>query len=240
MALSTRRSFLKTGAAVSAYALMATRRGMALPFGLPLGLQLYSVRQELPKDYAGTLKKVAALGYRDVEAAGFYEHSAAEVKQAMSDAGLHCVSAHYPSAQLSTKLDEIIDFHKTLGAQYIVCSSPGHRNPPAQGSSDPRAAADSFGLLTGPMGEPGAALVYELSHSSEARASARRPCRRPGDSTGSTPPVYAAHSRNRWSALPDPALWPTRHGLPRCCRPCSMWQCRTTSSAARNGDIRRT
>lgn len=134
MGLSTRRCFLKTGAAVSAYALMATRQGLASPFGLPLGLELYSVREELPKDYAGTLKKVAALGYREVEAAGFYDHSAAEVKQAMSDAGLRCVSAHYPSAQLSTKLDEIIAFHKTLGAEYIVCSYPGHKNPPAPGA----------------------------------------------------------------------------------------------------------
>jgi sugar phosphate isomerase/epimerase len=134
MAFSTRRSFLKTGAAASAYALMATRQGVALPFGLPLGLQLYSVREELPKDYAGTLKKVAALGYRDVEAAGFYGHSAAEVKQAMSDAGLRCVSAHYSSDVLSKTLDDIIAFHKTLGAEYIVCSYPGHKNPPAQGT----------------------------------------------------------------------------------------------------------
>ena len=106
---------------------------MALPFGLPLGLELYSVREELPKDYAGTLKKVAALGYRDVEAAGFYGHSAAEAKAAMADAGLHCVSAHHSMDDLSTKLDEIIAFHKVLGAQYIVCSYPGHKNPPANG-----------------------------------------------------------------------------------------------------------
>jgi sugar phosphate isomerase/epimerase len=134
MALHTRRRFLQTGAAVSAYALMATRQGLASPFGLPLGLQLYSVRQELPKDYAGTLKKLAALGYRQVEAAGFYGHSAGDVKQAMADAGLRCVSAHYSSDVLSKTLDDILAFHKTLGAEYIVCSYPGHKNPPAQGS----------------------------------------------------------------------------------------------------------
>lgn len=134
MALSTRRSFLKTSAAVSACALMATRHGVASPFGLPLGLELYSVRDELPKDYAGTLKKVAALGYREVEAAGFYGHSATEAKQAFADAGLKCVSAHHSSDDLSTKLDDIIAFHKTLGAEYIVCSYPGHKNPPASGA----------------------------------------------------------------------------------------------------------
>ena len=67
---------------------MATHRGLASPFGLPLGLELYSVRDELPKDYAGTLKKVAALGYRDVEAAGFYGHSAAEAKAASTSVSL--------------------------------------------------------------------------------------------------------------------------------------------------------
>jgi sugar phosphate isomerase/epimerase len=133
MALSTRRQFLQTSAAVSACALMATHRGLASPFGLPLGLELYSVRDELPKDYAGTLKKVAALGYREVEAAGFYGHSAAEVKAAMAGAGLHCVSAHYSMDLLSKTLDEIIAFHKVLGAEYILCSYPGHKTPPAKG-----------------------------------------------------------------------------------------------------------
>ena len=134
MALSTRRQFLQTATAVSAYALTASRRAFASPFGLPLGLQLYSVRKVLPTDYAGTLHKVAALGYREVEAAGFFGHSATDVKAAMADAGLHCVSAHYPSDQLSTKLDEIIAFHKVLGADYIICAYPGHKNPPAKGA----------------------------------------------------------------------------------------------------------
>ena len=69
---------------------------MADPLGLPLGLQLYSVRDILPKDYEGTLRQLGAIGYREVEAAGFFDHSPSQVKQAMDHAGLHCVSAHYP------------------------------------------------------------------------------------------------------------------------------------------------
>jgi sugar phosphate isomerase/epimerase len=134
MALSTRRQFLQTATAVSAYALTASRRAVASPFGLPLGLQLYSVRKVLPTDYAGTLHKVAALGYREVEAAGFYGHSAADAKAAMADAGLRCVSGHYSSDVLSKTLDDILAFHKVLGAEYIVCSFPGHKNPPAKGA----------------------------------------------------------------------------------------------------------
>ncbi len=111
------------------------RLSFASPYGLPLGLQLYSVREELPKDYAGTLKAVAALGYREVEAAGFFGHSAPEVKQALSAAGLRCVSGHYPWPQLDGKLDAVIDFHKQIGAEYIVCAYPGHK--PGSASGDP-------------------------------------------------------------------------------------------------------
>jgi sugar phosphate isomerase/epimerase len=134
MAFSTRRQFLQTSAAVSACALMTTHPVLGSPLGLPLGLELYSVREMLPKDYAGTLKKVAALGYREVEAAGYFGHSAADVKAAMASAGLRCVSAHYSSDLLSKTLDEIIAFHKVLGAEYILCSYPGHKNPPAKGA----------------------------------------------------------------------------------------------------------
>ncbi len=134
MALTTRRQFLEISAAVSACALVGTHPVFGSPLGLPLGLQLYSVRQTLPKDYAGTLKKVAALGYREVEAAGFFGHSAAEAKAAIAGAGLRCVSAHYSSDVLSKSFDDILAFHKVLGAEYIICAYPGHKNPPAKGA----------------------------------------------------------------------------------------------------------
>jgi sugar phosphate isomerase/epimerase len=97
---------------------------MANPLGLPVGLQLYSVRDLLPKDYEGTLRQLAAIGYREVEAAGFFGHSASEVKQAMDRAGLRCVSAHYSMAELMPKVDELIQFGKDLGLGYIICAWP--------------------------------------------------------------------------------------------------------------------
>jgi len=94
---------------------------MANALGLPVGLQLYSVRDLLPKDYEGTLRQLGALGYREVEAAGFFGHTPAEVNQAMEHAGLHCVSAHYPLKDLLPKLDEVIQFGKTWGSP-ISCA----------------------------------------------------------------------------------------------------------------------
>jgi len=116
------------GAAASA-ALAGTRRMWASPLGLPPALQLYSVREFLPKDYEGTLRQLGAMGYRECEAAGFYGHSAKDVKRAMEEAGLRCVSSHHPMADLQGKLDEILEFGTELGLGYLVCSSPMVRHP---------------------------------------------------------------------------------------------------------------
>jgi sugar phosphate isomerase/epimerase len=123
----SRRNFLKTASASAAVAAACIDASwlMANPLGLPLGLQLYSVRDLLPKDYEGTLKQLSAIGYREVEAAGFFGHSASDVKKAMEQAGLHCVSAHYSYVDLMPKLDEVIQFGKNLGLGYIICAAPG-------------------------------------------------------------------------------------------------------------------
>ncbi len=130
--MNSRRNFLKTGTAALLWgstclhnsALHAEEKSKYLD--LPLGIQLYSVRDQLPKDYEGTLKQIASLGYREVEAAGFYNHSAVDVKKAMQQAGLHCVSAHYSYDALNGHVEEIVEFMKVIGSHYIICSFPGH------------------------------------------------------------------------------------------------------------------
>lgn len=127
----SRRTFLKTSLAAGAWA--GTRRlssaltGEGRPF--PIGLQLYTVRNELPKDYEGTLAKIAAIGYQDVEAAGYFGHTAAQVKQMMQRAGLRCVSSHYPLQQLVKSLPESLDFAHTAGLEYLVAASPWSGDP---------------------------------------------------------------------------------------------------------------
>ena len=104
----------------------------ASPFGLPLGLQLYSVRDQLPKDYEGTLQQIAAIGYKEVEAAGFFGKDAAQVNTAMKNAGLKCVSAHYAYDTLHPQLDALIEFGGKIGLGYIVCAYPGKKDPSAK------------------------------------------------------------------------------------------------------------
>lgn len=124
----SRRDFLKAGSAslISAAALHASKLP-AKTLNLPLALQLYSVRELLPTDYAGTLKEIGALGYREVESAGYFNHTAAEVKQAMDNASLKLLSSHHSSDDLHRQFDQILSFNKALGVDYIICSSPGAR-----------------------------------------------------------------------------------------------------------------
>ena len=144
----SRRAFLKTASASAACAALwnGVPRLMADPLGLPLGLQLYSVRDILPKDYDGTLKQLSAIGYREVEAAGFFGRTPAQVKLAMDQAGLHCVSAHYPLVQLLPKVDETIQFGKDLGLDYIVCAAPGLKDASGVKAPASRAARESMTL----------------------------------------------------------------------------------------------
>jgi sugar phosphate isomerase/epimerase len=162
--LLNRRRFLGLTAGLAAETIVATRFARAYPLGLPLGVQLYSVRTMLPKDYLGTLKQIAALGYTEVEAAGFYDHPVEEVKTAMQTAGLRCVSSHYPLGQLKPQVDSILDFAKTLGVGYIVCSSPMHQQEGAGHTpltlDDWRWNADQFNQIATKVKAAGMSFAY--------------------------------------------------------------------------------
>jgi sugar phosphate isomerase/epimerase len=144
----SRRTFVKTASASAAFAALWSRvpRLLANPLGLPLGLQLYSVRDVLPKDYEGTLKQLSSIGYQEVEAAGFFGRTPNEVKHAMEQAGLRCVSAHYPLSQLLPKMDETVQFGKDLGLHYIVCAAPMLKDPSRVKDPGSRSARESMTL----------------------------------------------------------------------------------------------
>jgi sugar phosphate isomerase/epimerase len=134
MKLFSRREFLKTTGATAGAAVLSPSLGAA-PLQRPIGLQLYSVRNLLPKDFDGTLHQLSEAGYREVEAAGYFNKTAAEFHRAMDQAGLRCISAHHTLIELRTRLDELIDFGHTLGLEYLICSSSGgvHRDPSTKG-----------------------------------------------------------------------------------------------------------
>lgn len=86
---------------------------------LPLGLQLYSLREAAAKDFPGVLKKVAAMGYKGVEFAGLHGMKPAEVAKIVRDLGMECVSAHMP-CPTPENVNQVVDDAKALGIGYIV------------------------------------------------------------------------------------------------------------------------
>ena len=126
---------MKASSAVAAATCVGADLLSAAPLKFPIGLELYSVRELLPKDFDGTLAKVRADGYTEVEAAGYYDKSAADFKKAMDKAGLRCISTHHPMAVLKPRLDELIEYGHNLGLEYIVCPSPMHRDPAVKWST---------------------------------------------------------------------------------------------------------
>lgn len=82
------------------------------------GLQLFSVRDAAEKDYEQTLKAVAEMGYKMIEPAGFFGHSAEEVKAMADRYGLEICSTH--TGDVLKDPDAIIDYHKRLGCSDII------------------------------------------------------------------------------------------------------------------------
>jgi sugar phosphate isomerase/epimerase len=151
MTHSSRRSFLKASGALAAAACAGVEPLMAAPVRLPIGLQLYSVRNLLPRDFDGTLQKLAAAGYREVEAAGYFDKTAGDFGNAMQRAGLKCVSTHHQLVQLKTQFDQLIEYGQAIGLEYIICSSANvHRDPTRKGDlnlDDWRYVADQFNAI---------------------------------------------------------------------------------------------
>lgn len=133
----SRREFLgrsAMGLAAAGY-LSAGALGLeADPLGLPIGFQIYPVREQSVKDFEGTLRELAAVGYRAIELCSFSGYDdfsplakmkAPEVRQTLKTVGLHCESCHYTSEELKTSLEDRINYAKELGLKYMVLSSFG-------------------------------------------------------------------------------------------------------------------
>jgi sugar phosphate isomerase/epimerase len=88
-----------------------------------IALQLYTVRESAKEDYIGTLKEVAAIGYKGVEVfggmSGLGGMSAKELRAVMSDLGLEVMSGHVNVDNLNRGLEELLESYVTLGASYV-------------------------------------------------------------------------------------------------------------------------
>jgi len=87
----------------------------------PIGLQLYTVRNLMKTDLPGTLAKVAAVGYKEVEMAGYFDRSPKEFRALLDSNGLTSPSSHTDYASLQTSLPMAIDSAHIMGQSYLVC-----------------------------------------------------------------------------------------------------------------------
>jgi sugar phosphate isomerase/epimerase len=162
---SDRREFLRNSsyfglAALAAAAAWRPAATWADPMGLPVGIQLYTVRGVIQNDTLGTLKQLYGIGYREVETAGFGRYTAKEFGQLIKEAGLSCPSAHL---QFNTAdLGPVFDDAHALGVTYATSSVLSMEATPGSisistGTPKPRPniGADRFKNLAARMNDIG-------------------------------------------------------------------------------------
>jgi sugar phosphate isomerase/epimerase len=124
----TRRTFLATlGAATlgvatgrrTLAALTATRTKLSR-----IGIELYTLRRQAAADLAGTLARVAKIGYKEVEFAGYHNHPATEVRDMLNRNGLTAPAAHIAITEIQSTPDKTFDDARTVGHEWIVAPTP--------------------------------------------------------------------------------------------------------------------
>lgn len=118
-----RRSFLEAAATVGAATLFTSRFGWAAGEHKidKIAVQLYSVRDLMKDDFEGTIAKVAQIGYKEVEFAGYFGRTPQQVRAVLDKNGLTAPSTHVQYDELDEKFPKVIEDSKTIGLEYIVC-----------------------------------------------------------------------------------------------------------------------
>ncbi|WP_020598057.1 sugar phosphate isomerase/epimerase family protein [Spirosoma panaciterrae] len=130
----TRRQFIKLGALATSAAFLPNLDALAMS-PRKVGLQLYTLRDLMAKDPEGTLKKVAEIGYKEVELFGyadgkFFGKTPKEFSAILKNLGLAVPSGHYTTGKtmptvkgtLTNDWKRAVDDAATLGQQYMVCA----------------------------------------------------------------------------------------------------------------------
>jgi sugar phosphate isomerase/epimerase len=96
---------------------------------IPIGIELYSVRNELAKDLPGTVTAVAKLGYEVVEFYAPYfswsTEQAKEVRKLLDDLGIKCHSTHNSPTAIGDGLSKAVELNQIIGSRYIIIASAG-------------------------------------------------------------------------------------------------------------------
>lgn len=129
----TRRNFLKSSVVAGAAASLTPSLLRAAEKNIPIGVQLYSVRDDCAKDFDAALARIAKMGFTGVEFAGYHKYNgkAKELRQKLDDLGLKGVSTHIGMGSLRPpELEKTIEFHQIVGCKYLICPGDGDFTDP--------------------------------------------------------------------------------------------------------------
>ncbi len=165
----SRRFFLGVSAALP-WALRGIASGLAKPSSIPVGLELYSVRDELQKDPEGTVRAVAQMGYQAVEFyAPYYDWDHAQAKQMrklLDELGIHCYSTHNNEDFFSpAKIEHARDLNLILGSRYMVQAW----SDPKPNPDDWKKVAENLNAAAARLAPDGLKVGYH-NHDSEWKA----------------------------------------------------------------------
>ncbi|MGB9434438.1 MAG: sugar phosphate isomerase/epimerase [Candidatus Acidiferrum sp.] len=151
----SRRSFLAFTAAMP----WAWRAGAST--AIPMGIEMYSVREELKKDPQGTVRAIAGMGYQGLEFyAPYFEWThaqAKEMKKLMDDLGIRCFSTHNDASYLNKEhIQNAIDLNLNLGSKYVVMAS----SQPKPGLDGWKEIADALNFAADRLGGSGLKAGY--------------------------------------------------------------------------------
>lgn len=155
--LSRRDALRLTGVAAASVALSPFLSAAEPKKKIPIGLELYSVRNELPKNFTGVIEAIGKMGYEGVEFAGYHlwDKKPAELRKLLDDNGLKCCGTHTPLVTLEgDNLKKTVELHHTLGNKFLICPSLGAKDAAgwkflAGKFNDIAARAKEFGMLVG-------------------------------------------------------------------------------------------
>lgn len=125
---------------------------------LKVGLQLYSIREDMEKDMDAALKKVKEIGYDYVEFAGYYGHTAEEVRAMLDKRGLTCISVHQPPNLFLEEGQKAIDYLKTIGANH--CAIPWYDAEKHKGTDKWEETVKMFTAVGEALKKNGIQLMY--------------------------------------------------------------------------------
>jgi sugar phosphate isomerase/epimerase len=116
-----RRTFIESSLATAVLTSLPARTLAATHEISKVGLQLYTVRDAMKKDFSGTIARVASVGYKEVEFAGYFDHSPAEVRAIVDKNGLTAPSCHVTYDVVEKSWPQTIEAAQIVGHSYIVC-----------------------------------------------------------------------------------------------------------------------